>query len=233
MLISEIFYSVQGEGLLTGVPSLFVRTSGCNLRCRWCDTPYASWNPEGTQLTPEEILTKLSAWPAARHVVLTGGEPMVARDIGNLIRGIRQAGYHLTIETAGTVALPEAGCDLASLSPKLSNSTPLPGEISGAWITRHEETRRNLPVLLGWIKGARETQLKFVISGEADLVEAQTLLAGLNHPVPPDHVLLMPEGRTMEELRHRSAWLVEVCKSHGYRFCHRLHIELFGNTRGT
>ncbi len=233
MLISEIFYSIQGEGLLTGVPSLFVRTSGCNLRCRWCDTPYASWKPEGTEITPDDILTKLREWPAARHVVLTGGEPMVARDVNTLIRLIRNAGYHLTIETAGTVPLPQAGCDLASLSPKLSNSTPLPGEISDGWITRHEETRHNLPALGTWIKGSAETQLKFVISGEADLAEARLLLADLDYPLPPDHILLMPEGRTMEELRARSAWLVEVCKTHGYRFCHRLHIELFGNIRGT
>ncbi len=233
MLISEIFYSVQGEGMLTGVPSIFVRTSGCNLRCRWCDTPYASWKPEGIDLTLDEILNRLKEWPAARHVVLTGGEPMVAREAGVLTAGIRAAGYHLTIETAGTIPLPEAGCDLASLSPKLSNSTPLPGEISGAWITRHEQTRRNLPVLRGWIAGAGATQVKFVISDEADLAEAQTLLTEWGHGLPPDHILLMPEGRTMEELRARSAWLVERCKSHGYRFCQRLHIELFGNKRGT
>ena len=233
MLISEIFYSVQGEGILTGVPSIFIRTSGCNLRCRWCDTPYASWKPEGTEFSPDEILEKCRAWPSARHVVLTGGEPMVAKDILSLIGLLREAGYHLTIETAGTIPLPEAGCDLASLSPKLSNSTPLPGEISEGWIARHETIRRNLPVIKTWLEGAKETQLKFVISNEADLLEAQQLLTELYHFLSPDHILLMPEGRTMEELRVRSAWLVEVCKTHGYRFCHRLHIELFGNTRGT
>ena len=233
MLISEIFYSVQGEGILTGVPSIFIRTSGCNLRCRWCDTPYASWKPEGIEMSPQEILAKLARWPAARHVVLTGGEPMVARDIAFLMTEIRAAGYHLTIETAGTIPLPEAGCDLASLSPKLRNSTPLPGEISDGWIARHESTRHQPSVLRTWLEGAREAQLKFVISNEADFAEAQTLLGGLSLSLTPDHILLMPEGRTMEELRARSAWLVEICKTHGYRFCHRLHIELFGNTRGT
>ena len=158
---------------------------------------------------------------------------MVAREIELLIQKIRLAGYHLTIETAATIALPEAGCDLASLSPKFSNSTPLPGEIGDGWIVRHEAARRNLPVIRTWLEGAKETQLKFVISNEPDLAEAQLLLAELGHSLPPDHILLMPEGRTMEELRTRSSWLVEVCKTHGYRFCHRLHIELFGNTRGT
>lgn len=233
MLISEIFYSVQGEGILTGVPSVFVRTSGCNLRCRWCDTPYASWKPEGTEFSPEEILAKVQSWPAAKHVVLTGGEPMVAKEANALVEQIRTAGYHLTIETAGTLALPEAGCDLASISPKLANSTPLPGEIAEGWITRHEKTRTNLHAILTWIQGARETQLKFVISGEPDLLEAQALIRDLGNPLPADHILIMPEGRTMEELRDRSQWLVEVCKTHGYRFCHRLHIELFGNKRGT
>ena len=233
MLISELFYSVQGEGLLTGVPSVFIRTSGCNLRCRWCDTPYASWKPEGREMAVEAIVEKLAEWPQARHVVLTGGEPMVAREVRQLMAGIREGGYHLTVETAGTIEVGEAGCDLASLSPKLSNATPLPGEIGEGWIARHEETRRNVAALRSWIAGAGETQIKFVISGEEDLAEAMALVAELGHPVPPDRILLMPEGRSMEELRGRTGWLVEVCKAQGYRFCHRLHIELFGNTRGT
>ena len=101
MLISEIFYSVQGEGVLTGVPSIFIRTSGCNLRCRWCDTPYASWNPEGEELNVAEILDRIATWPAARHVVLTGGEPMVARGIHELAGALKERGLHITIETAG------------------------------------------------------------------------------------------------------------------------------------
>lgn len=233
MFISEIFYSVQGEGILTGVPSVFVRTSGCNLRCRWCDTPYASWKPEGTDLNPDEILTQIRNWPAARHVVLTGGEPMIARDVAQLIGIIRGAGFHLTIETAGTVAFPETGCDLASISPKLANSTPLAGEISTAWIQRHEDSRFQPEVIRNWLERAEETQLKFVISSESDFQEASQLLAKLDYPIAPNHVLLMPEGRTMEELRAKSAWLLEICKARGHRFCHRLHIELFGNSRGT
>ncbi|MDB6133644.1 MAG: radical protein [Verrucomicrobiales bacterium] len=233
MLISEIFYSVQGEGILTGVPSVFVRTSGCNLRCRWCDTPYASWKPEGERQSPETILSTIQSWPAARHVVLTGGEPMVAKGAPQLIGLIRNAGYHLTIETAGTIPLPAGGCDLASISPKLANSTPLEGETSPSWIHRHEQIRFQPDTIRGWMEGARETQLKFVISSPADFEEARELMTAIRCPIAPDRVLLMPEGRTMEELRERSAWLVEVCKTHGHRFCHRLHIELFGNKRGT
>lgn len=233
MLISEIFYSVQGEGVLTGVPSIFIRTSGCNLRCRWCDTPYASWKPEGVEMEVEAILGKLGAWPMARHVVLTGGEPMVAREVRRLMAGIRELGHHLTVETAGTIGLEGAGCDLASLSPKLRNSTPRVGEIGEGWIARHEQTRRQIGVLRSWIAGSEAVQIKFVISGEADLAEAMALLAELEHPLPPDRILLMPEGRSVEALRGRAGWLVEVCKAQGFRFCHRLHIELFGNTRAT
>src|SRR5258707_13951653 len=82
--ISEIFYSVQGEGSLVGVPSVFVRTSGCNLRCVWCDTPYTSWRPEGDELSLDEILARVDASPQARHVVVTGGEPLIAPEIVEL-----------------------------------------------------------------------------------------------------------------------------------------------------
>src|SRR5687768_477170 len=103
MLIAEIFYSIQGEGELTGVPSVFVRTSGCNLRCTWCDTKYASWNPEGEELSIPAILERIAAHPG-KHVVITGGEPMVAKGIHELAAAIRGTGRHITIETAGTVS---------------------------------------------------------------------------------------------------------------------------------
>ena len=123
MRISEIFYSVQGEGELTGIPSVFVRTSGCNLRCGWCDTPYASWAPEGPEMTIEAILAEVQKHPT-RYVVLTGGEPMVAKAMRDLCRELRSLGKHITIETAATIAPEAIDCDLASLSPKLSNSNP-------------------------------------------------------------------------------------------------------------
>lgn len=232
MLISELFYSVQGEGVLTGVPSVFVRTSGCNLRCRWCDTPYASWKPEGEEMTVDAIVQAVGQWPAARHVVLTGGEPMVARGIHDLAAALRGRGLHISIETAGTV-LPEGiACDLASLSPKLAHSTPQEGTIEPGWIARHERLRLQPDVLRAWLAHGADYQLKFVVSGAADMEEIGALVTSLGS-VPADRVLLMPEGRSMEELRERSAWLVEVCKATGHRYCHRLHIELFGNRRGT
>src|SRR5512142_50016 len=132
--IAELFYSIQGEGALIGVPSVFVRTSGCNLRCSWCDTPYTSWHPEGTELSLGQILDEVLAHPA-RHVVVTGGEPMIAPEIIPLTERLREASLHITIETAGTVFKPVA-CDLMSISPKLSNSTP-----EGPFRTQHERVR--------------------------------------------------------------------------------------------
>ncbi len=106
MKIAEIFYSLQGEGSLVGVPSIFIRTSGCNLRCTWCDTPYTSWRPEGEDRSIDQILSTLQDWPAARHVVVTGGEPMIQPEIAALMERLRAIGMHTTIETAGTVFTP-------------------------------------------------------------------------------------------------------------------------------
>src|SRR5579875_3241805 len=95
--ISEIFYSIQGEGVLAGVPSVFVRTSGCNLRCTWCDTPYTSWNPEGKDQSLEQISETVYGF-GAKHVVVTGGEPMIAPEIVQLTNHLKDAGLHITIE---------------------------------------------------------------------------------------------------------------------------------------
>lgn len=232
MRISEIFYSVQGEGVLTGVPSVFVRTSGCNLRCSWCDTPYASWSPEGPEMSPEEILAQTALHPT-RYIVVTGGEPMVAKGIREFIATLRGLGKHVTLETAGTV-LPE-GCvvDLASLSPKLANSTPSEEKAGSAWVQRHEQTRLQPEVLRAWIETSVDYQLKFVISTEADLDEAHEIVSAIGLTIPPEKVLLMPEGTTLEAMRSRYELLINACKHNGHRLSPRLHIELFGNKRGT
>jgi len=232
MLLSDKpFYTVQGEGELTGVPSVFVRTSGCNLRCRWCDTPYASWKPEGKDWTIDEIVSEVLLHPA-RHCVITGGEPMIAKGIHELAERLSGEGYHLTIETAGTVPPDGIPCDLASLSPKLGNSTPLPGEIEEVWIKRHEDRRLQPEIIRQWI-GSYPFQLKFVVSEAPQLAEIQQLLLSLDRSIPACKVLLMAEGVTKEALGSRRDWLLDACKEHGYRFCHRLHIDLFGNTRAT
>ena len=224
MRIAEIFYSIQGEGLLVGVPSAFVRTTGCNLRCVFCDTPYTSWEPTGESMALDDILARVAAF-GCRHVVVTGGEPLLVPDVVPLCAALRRAGHHVTIETAGTVFRP-AECDLVSISPKLSNSTP-----EGRFALRHEETRLRPDVIRRLMERA-EYQLKFVIDRPEDVAEVLDLLARLP-AVPPDRVLLMPQGLNREDLDRRGAWVAELCKRHGFRLCSRLHIELYGNRRGT
>lgn len=231
MRISEIFYSIQGEGELTGVPTVFIRTSGCNLRCRWCDTPYASWKPEGEEMGIEEILSEVKKLPA-RHCVLTGGEPMVARGIKELAAALRAEGLHITIETAGTLPPEGIACDLASLSPKLSNSTPSANEIDQAWIERHEQTRLRPEILRAWLE-AGNYQLKFVYTQPSDLIEIDTLMESIGIPVPPSKILLMPEGTDEAHIAARQMELLSLCTQRGNRYCDRLHIRLFGNTKGT
>ena len=229
MKIAELFHSIQGEGKLAGVPSVFVRASGCNLRCTWCDTPYASWEPEGEDVAVGRIVEQVGSY-SCRHVVVTGGEPMIMPDVVELCAGLKAHGLHVTMETAATVFKP-VKIDLASLSPKLANSTPHARE-GGRFAAAHERQRINLPVIQQFIDLDAGLQLKFVISSDADVAEMKSLLRQLRRWEPPD-VLLMPEGTTVEDLEGRAGWLTEVCKREGFRYCPRLHIALFGNTRGT
>ena len=222
MKIAELFYSLQGEGSLLGVPSVFIRSSGCNLRCSWCDTPYTSWTPEGTELALEQIVDEVSAHPA-RHVVITGGEPMIQPEIVPLSQRLRALGMHITIETAGTVFEPVA-CDLMSISPKLANSTP-----DGPWAAQHDRVRIR-PDALRDLMARYEYQLKFVMEKPEDLGEVRALLEllGADH----SRVILMPEGTDREQIGKRSLWLAEICKQEGFRFSPRLHIDLWGSRRG-
>ncbi|MDB4777455.1 7-carboxy-7-deazaguanine synthase QueE [Verrucomicrobia bacterium] len=230
MFISEVFYSIQGEGELAGVPSVFVRTSGCNLRCSWCDTMYASWHPEGVEKTLDDLIEEIQAHNAD-HVVVTGGEPMIARDIHSLTGRVKSKGMHITIETAGTVLPDGIDCDLVSISPKLKNSTP-GVELSASWRTRHEDTRWRPEIAKEWIH-QYDYQLKFVVSHSDDIREIEEYVNETGLKIPPRKILIMPEGKDKQELSDHTDIVVDVCKSKGYRFCNRLHVDLFGNTRGT
>jgi 7-carboxy-7-deazaguanine synthase len=221
--IAEIFYSVQGEGTLLGVPSVFVRTSGCNLRCVWCDTPYTSWQPEGDQTPLDAILAQVDAYQQARHVVVTGGEPLIAPEIVELTQRLRARGLHITIETAGTISKPVV-CDLMSISPKLAHSTP-----PGGWAAAHERLRIQPDTLRGLLD-AYDYQLKFVVAAPGDMGEIRSLIVQL--AADRAKVILMPQGIDPAILRQRGAWLAEICKQEGFRFSPRLHVDLYGNARG-
>lgn len=246
--VSELFVSVQGEGALAGVPSWFIRLSGCNLRCRWCDTPYASWRPElraGGSMTVEEILnapefhTVGGVKDPVRHAVVTGGEPMMLAGLARLTAALHARGMHVTIETAGTLCPePPVHCDLMSISPKLANSTPTPAEAErlagapagAAWSARHEHRRLDVRTLQRLLDLYPSRQLKFVVSDQADLEEVESILAQLRG-WRAGEVQLMPEGTP--PTRERMLWAVQACIARGWRYCHRVHQDVFGNVRGT
>jgi 7-carboxy-7-deazaguanine synthase len=262
VLISEIYSSLQGEGLLTGTPSVFVRTSGCNLRCWFCDTPYTSWHPEGEDWSVEEIVQEVQrlrecvGWdkraqlapahqlpgggPALahasmshptsiRHVVITGGEPMLFAELIPICERLHAEGLHITIETAGTLFLP-LQCDLMSISPKLASSTPSE-KTAGRWAARHERTRHQ-PDVVRRLTNEYDYQLKFVIDTPADCDDVQNWLTELQE-IDRRRVLLMPQGTDASTLAHTGAWLEPYCRERGLVFCPRKHIEWYGAKRGT
>lgn len=228
MRIAEIYQSLQGEGSLTGTASVFVRASGCNLRCWFCDTPFASWSPEGDDFSVEEIAAAVERH-AALHVVITGGEPMLFAEMIPLTQALHALGRQITIETAGTLFLPVA-CDLMSISPKLANSTPTK-TAAGAWSDRHERSRYR-PEVIRRLVAEYEYQLKFVVGTPGDCAAVERWLEDFPQ-IPFDRVWLMPLGTDIAELRAIAAWLAPYCAEQGYHFCPRKHIEWFGLTRGT
>lgn len=228
MRIAEVFQSIQGEGLLTGTESVFVRASGCNLRCVYCDTPYAAAAAEGDDQSVEEILDQVSQF-ACRHVVVTGGEPMLFAELIPLAAGLRGLKQHVTIETAGTLYLP-VDCDLMSISPKLSNSTPAAGG-DPSWTGRHEGAR-HAPEVIRRLTSQYAYQLKFVVDRLDDCLEVERYLEEFPH-LDRDRVMLMPQGTDQVRLLRAAQWLQPYCKDHGLRFCPRRQIEWFGAERGT
>jgi 7-carboxy-7-deazaguanine synthase len=175
----------------------------------------------------DSIVEKVDSF-GVRHAVITGGEPMIFDATEALATRLKELGYTITIETAGTVfrSLP---CDLMSISPKLANSTPEDGE----WADRHETTRFN-PQAIARLIATYPYQLKFVVNPEieGDLPEIDEMLAAIGD-VDQSHILLMPEGTDSETLWRRARLLIEPCMQRNWRLAPRLHIDLFGNKRGT
>ena len=228
MLLSEVFTSLQGEGRYAGHPSLFVRTSGCNLRCAWCDTPYTSWRSDGRSVDVERVLAETETWRHVEHAVVTGGEPMLQPDLPRLVEGLSERGHLVTIETAATRFIEGLRPHLFSLSPKLANS--LPGAEHPAERRLHESNNRH-DLLPRFLDAGCHVQVKFVVQGPEDLPE---ILRQVNRwRIPRNLVYLMPEAVTREVLMERSRVVADICRDEGFRFTGRMHIELWGNMRGT
>ena len=225
MIISEIFYSLQGEGMLAGVPSIFVRLAGCPLRCKWCDTKYA-WDPSaGTDYTIDRIIRTVKQWPCS-FVVITGGEPMVNPDLPQLSNQLKKMNKHVTIETSGIIFSPDLSCDLMSISPKLSNSLPDEPDLAAI----HEKSRLNINALQKLID-TYNYQLKFIIDSENDLADIKDLIKKISI-VDSAKVMLMPQAATREQLLSKSLLVAELCKQTGFAFSQRLHILLWNNKMG-
>ncbi len=225
MKYSEIFYSLQGEGQLIGVPSVFFRTSFCNLRCQWCDTPYASWTPENKDITVEEAVQQITQFKV-KNVVITGGEPFVqGKDFVALCQQLYENGHHITVETNGTF-FSQIAAHLISISPKLAHSTPTEDK---RWQILHEQNRLK-PNIIRKLLDHYECQLKFVITQPSDINEVEELEAQL--AIPKELIILMPQGRESDEVNQRQQWLAEICKEKQYRYSPRLHLTLWGSERG-
>jgi 7-carboxy-7-deazaguanine synthase len=225
MRISEIFYSLQGEGRLAGVPSTFVRLAGCPLRCRWCDTKYA-WDEESGQEMDIEEIAKSVLDLAAKHVVITGGEPMVNGELADLVNRLKSEAGHITIETAGIGYIANMPCDLMSISPKLSNSVPDSAELAAA----HEDSRLDIAVLAELMEHY-DYQLKFVIDSGDDLQEIEELIEQVGN-VDRDRVMLMPQATNRGELLAKLPAVARMCEQSGFALSQRLHVLLWGSQRG-
>lgn len=249
----DVAGTFQGEGKLIGTPCLFIRTSGCNLRCAWvgsdgngspCDTPYSSHNPERNMMKVSEIVEIVDSVcrpQKIRYVVISGGEPTIqTKPLIDLCLSLHALGYHITIETNGTEYHPELiqYVNLWSVSPKLSSSTPWEANLKNTgiefdqkWAERHERERINIDVLDKIIDYAEDYQLKFVISEMKDIFEIEDILSRLDTFNEPSNVILMPEGVTADDLMQKTPWIAQEALKRGWRFTPRLHILMFGKNR--
>ena len=226
--ISEIFTSIQGEGPALGKPVIFVRFSGCNLRCKWgenlCDTPYTSWEPEKNMMTSQMIIEQMKKTaPHLNHVVITGGEPLIQKNITTLCSQLSTLGYRIDIETNGTGMFPPKAHSIVC-SPKLSDSTP-----TG---TRYEQmhAKERLALHSDLFKQDSRLYLKFVISSNTKIAEITELVNKTK--CPPERVYLMPEGITREDIDAHANEVCEIAMQYSFCYSPRLHIQLWGNTRG-
>lgn len=233
--IVDLFVSIQGEGINVGIPSIFIRVSGCNLRCVFknsiCDTPYSSHNPEKGKFSLSDIQKLIKENPKVTHIVLTGGEPCL---YPGLITWLTEnySDHVLTVETNGTIYPgPVANrVDLFSISPKLSSSVP-----DNEWRKNHEATRENIRALSQLIQAGRCAQLKYVVSDKSDLHEIQKQILkienGMGVSLDKSGIYLMPEGDTDEKLNESRQMVAQMAIENGFCYSDRLQFVIWGNKR--
>jgi len=235
MKIVEKFLTLQGEGKYLGVPSYFIRSTGCNLRCAWkddtgvtyCDTPYTSWSPEkGETLNTREVLNFLKE-RSVKHIVITGGEPMIQNDVSSIVNEFIDNNYIVTVETNGTVYRDNMNQAFMSLSPKLKSSY---AQIEGSKENNlHKTNNCFFDSIKQWIK-TNPYQIKFVVNKMSDLEEILKLQKDWG--IDNSNIYLMPQGITREQLEDKSEWLFKMCVLTGFNYSPRTHIDIFGNKRG-
>lgn len=210
MQISEIFYSIQGEGANIGQPSIFLRLQGCHLRCTWCDSKFTWDFKDGKKMTTDQIIKSLKKYPG-KNLVITGGEPLIQQSaLKELLEKIGK-NYFVEMETSGSLkSTLDKYIDQYNCSPKTSNS-------------------KNKTLKLEKLP-AEKTFYKFVVDTKKDLEEIEALIK--NHRLPKSKIILMPQGIKKATLEKKSKWLIEICKTKNYRFSPRLHIDIYSNTRG-
>lgn len=239
----EIFFSIQGEGKSIGTPSIFVRTSRCNLHCIWCDTDY-TWNWVGTRFPHQNdtepgyqkfdkkewiakceidaVASAIEAFPC-KNVILTGGEPMLQQSaLTRLMAALRSKSfdYRFEVETNGTLVPTvefDGEIDQYNVSPKLDNSG-------------NPRRLREKPAAYRFFVQSPKANFKFVIAKKNDLDEVLTLME--LYAIPPEKIWLMPEGNSAAVLAKRRKWMVEVCKTNGFRYSDRLHVQIWGAKKG-
>lgn len=225
-----IFHTVQGEGKFVGYPSVFVRLSGCNLRCEWtnrdgtvtqCDTPHTSFNPEQNKVLTLDVIDRILEINC-KKVVVTGGEPYFQRGVVDLIDALHDLGRHVTVETNGTI-YRASKADFASISLKLASSG------------NGDRTRVNTEALVKFINETPDFQFKFVLNDDEDVTEIQGIirdLMTLTGKDLTDKVWVMPQGIRVEQLDSKMLWLVSLCKQYGWNLSDRLHIRVWGHMKG-
>jgi 7-carboxy-7-deazaguanine synthase len=241
MNISEIFYSIQGEGKRSGFPSFFIRTNFCNLRCQFphglCDTPYTSWRPYDKKnkgkMETEKLIEEYKKYNST-DVVITGGEPAIQKaELAELCRELKNLNKNIfiTLETNGTIFDSFADyIDLVSISPKLKSSIPYGTKFEDM----HNNARYNFDALQKFIvyqnEGKTDIQWKFVFSGEEDMSEILDLQDVLG--IKNSDIFLMPEGNTKSAVAETRKAAVEAALRHNFNYTERLQILLWGNQRG-